>query len=42
MHEGFPLNGCTEFSIGLISSERSNFNLLVGSPDGYLYNYYVE
>ncbi len=42
MHEGFPLNGSTEFSIGLISSERSNFNLLVGSPDGYLYNYYVE
>ncbi|MDA3817355.1 MAG: hypothetical protein PF486_08260 [Prolixibacteraceae bacterium] len=42
MHEGFPLNGATEFSIGLISSERSNFNLLVGSPDGYLYNYYVE
>ncbi|MDA3879052.1 MAG: hypothetical protein PF436_01570 [Prolixibacteraceae bacterium] len=42
MHEGFPLNGCTEFSIGFISNDRSNFNLLVGSPDGYLYNYYVE
>lgn len=41
-HEGFPLNGCTEFSIGFISTDRSNFNLLVGSPDGYLYNYYVE
>jgi hypothetical protein len=42
MHPGFPLDGCTEFSIGFISSEMSNFNLLVGSPDGFLYNYYVE
>ena len=41
-HPGFPLDGCTEFSIGFITSELSNFNLLVGSPDGYLYNYYVE
>ncbi|MGF7140286.1 hypothetical protein [Roseimarinus sediminis] len=41
-HPGFPLEGCTEFSIGFISEELSNFNLLVGSPDGYLYNYYVE
>lgn len=41
-HPGFPLDGCTEFSIGFISNERSNFNLLVGSPDSYLYNYYVE
>lgn len=42
IHPGFPLAGCTEFSIGFLSSELSNFNLLVGSPDGYLYNYYVE
>jgi hypothetical protein len=42
MHQGFPLAGSTEFSIGFISAEMSNFNLLVGSPDGYLYNYYVE
>lgn len=41
-HPGFPLDGCTEFSIGFITNEMSNFNLLVGSPDGYLYNYYVE
>lgn len=41
-HPGFPLEGCTAFSIGFISNENSNFNLLVGSPDGYLYNYYVE
>jgi hypothetical protein len=42
LHPGFPLAGSTEFSIGFLSSELSNFNLLVGSPDGYLYNYYVE
>ncbi|MFA9389399.1 MAG: hypothetical protein ACERKD_06310 [Prolixibacteraceae bacterium] len=41
-HQGFPLDGCTEFSIGFISKENSNFNLLVGSPEGYLYNYFVE
>ncbi len=42
MHPGFPLDGSTEFSIGFITSEMLNFNLLVGSPDGFLYNYYVE
>ncbi len=42
LHPGFPLAGSTEFSIGFLSSDLSNFNLLVGSPDGYLYNYYVE
>ena len=42
LHPGFPLDGCTEFSIGFISKDNTNFNLLVGSPDGYLYNYYVE
>lgn len=41
-HPGFPLDGCTEFSIGFISNDNTNFNLLVGSPDGYLLNYYVE
>jgi hypothetical protein len=39
---GFPLDGCTEFNIGFISDNRSNFNLLVGSPEGYLYNYLVK
>ena len=42
LHSGFPLDGDTQFSIGFISDEMSNFNLLVGSPGGYLYNYYVE
>ena len=42
VNEGFPLDGCSEFSIGIISDDSSNYNLLVGSPDGYLYNYYVK
>jgi hypothetical protein len=42
IHSGFPLDGSTEFNIGFISDDRSNFNLLVGSPDGYLYNYLVK
>jgi hypothetical protein len=42
LHDGFPLEGSSEFSIGFISNESVNFNLLVASPDGYLYNYYVE
>jgi hypothetical protein len=42
LHQGFPLEGCSEFSIGFISDDRSNFNLIVGGPNGYLYNYLVE
>jgi len=40
--KGFPLDGCTGFSIGFISDDKSRFNLFVGSPDSYLYNYLVE
>jgi hypothetical protein len=42
LYKGFPLDGCTGFSIDFISDDQSRFNLLVGSPDGYLYNYLVE
>jgi hypothetical protein len=42
LYKGFPLDGCSEFSIDFIDDDRSVFNLLVGSPDGYLYNYLVE
>jgi hypothetical protein len=42
LHEGFPLIGASPFSIGFISENSTNFNLLVGGPDGYLYNYYIE
>ena len=42
IHPGFPLDGWSEFSIGLISEGSTKFNLLVASPDGHLYNYYVK
>jgi len=42
INTGFPLDGSSEFTIGTISDDQSKFNLLVGSPDGYLYNYFVE
>ncbi len=42
LHDGFPLVGSSPFSIGFFSGTSSNFNLLVGGPDGYIYNYYVE
>jgi hypothetical protein len=42
VYKGFPLDGCTDFNIGFFSDDRSRFNLWVGSPDGYLYNYLIE
>jgi hypothetical protein len=42
LYSGFPLDGCSEFNIGFNSEETSNFNVLVGTPDGYLYNYMVK
>lgn len=42
LYNDFPLEGSSEFSIGLINEESSNFNLLTNSPDGYLYNYYIK
>jgi len=42
LHNGFPLVGSSPFSIGFFTGASSNFNLLVGGPDGYIYNYYVE
>lgn len=42
LHSGLPLEGSSEFNIGFVNSDESNFNLLVGSPDGYLYNYLIE
>ena len=39
LHEGFPLHGNTEFSIGKISKSSDQLNLIVGSKGGDLYNY---
>lgn len=39
LHEGFPLQGNSEFSIGKISRNSGQLNLIVGSKGGDLYNY---
>jgi hypothetical protein len=39
LHEGFPLQGNSEFSIGKISKSSGQLNLIVGSRGGDLYNY---
>jgi len=42
LYEGFPLKGCTRFSIGNFAGSGSRFNLVVGSENGFLYNYSIE
>jgi hypothetical protein len=39
LHEGFPLQGNSEFSIGKLSANSDKVNLVVGSEGGLLYNY---
>jgi len=39
LHQGFPLYGNSEFSIGNLSDNSTGFNLIVGSQGGKLYNY---
>jgi hypothetical protein len=39
LHEGFPLQGNSEFSIGKLSKSSGQLNLVVGSKGGDLYNY---
>ena len=41
-YKGFPLRGYTPFSIGIFQEAGNNFNLIVGSSDGFLYNYSVQ
>jgi hypothetical protein len=42
IYEGFPLEGNSGFSLGLLKSSSQRFNLIVGSFDGYLNNYIVK
>jgi len=42
LYKGFPLRGCTPFTIGFLESGATNFNLIVGSTDQFLYNYRVK
>ena len=39
LHDGFPLQGNSEFSIGKMSENSGSLNLIVGSEGGNLYNY---
>lgn len=39
IHEGFPLPGNSEFSIGKLSDSSAGLNLVVGSEGGKLHNY---
>ena len=38
-HEGFPLYGNSDFTIGKLSDKANYLNLIVGSNDGSIYNY---
>ncbi len=42
LYEGFPLEGNTRYSIGYFAGSDSRFNLIVGSQNGFLYNYSIE
>ncbi len=42
LHEGFPLQGNSEFGIGKISQNQPGLNLLVGSDGGVLNNYLLK
>ena len=41
-YEGFPLKGSTQFSITSFNQFSGRFNLLVGSNNNFLYNYFVK
>ncbi|MCW3806431.1 DUF3352 domain-containing protein [Plebeiibacterium marinum] len=42
LYKNFPLKGRSRFSIGFLSSESTQFNLIVGGDNNYLYNYRIE
>ncbi len=42
LHEGFPLEGRTLFSIAKFEEEMKHFNLIVGSKTNFLYNYVIN
>jgi hypothetical protein len=41
-YNGFPLEGNSRFSIGFFNNKNQQFNLIVGSSDGFLYNYLIK
>ena len=41
-YDGFPLEANTGFSIGFFSRNTRHFNLIAGSSDGFINNYFVK
>ena len=41
VYKGFPLAGRSQFTIGFLSPDNGNFQLIVGSDNNFLYNYSV-
>lgn len=41
-HQGFPLQGNSEFTIGTLADGSEQMNLVVGSQGGVLYNYTLQ
>jgi len=41
-YEGFPVAGNSSFSIGFFNPNSRRFNMVVGSSDGFLNNYFVK
>ncbi len=42
LHEGFPLEGKTPFSVSKFEEDGSNYNLIVGNRTNFLYNYVIN
>ena len=42
LHEGFPLQGNSEFTIGRLTDNSTGLSLIVGSEGGMLYNYSLK
>jgi hypothetical protein len=41
-YNGFPLKGTSRYSIGFLNSEKTDFNLIVGGTNNFLFNYSVK
>ena len=42
LYKGFPIDGNSLFSIGFTGFQSGQFNLITGTPDGYLNNYLIK
>ena len=42
LYKGFPLTGCTPFTIGFLKKNSNFFNMIVGGEDNHLYIYEIK